>query len=201
MYTYLKSLLKKVETKLPIWLHGALVLASFALVGASNTVLDASYAASRYPVPYAVGQTAFSGEKLRAYYSYMLEQGTLNIYWQTQFIDFAFIAAMFIAGLVVSLFLARLHKKGSALYKMSLAAAIIVPLGALFDVAENFVSFVMLSQPLAFPNWLALVYSGFAVLKFSAIGLGYSLWVLSVLGFVLVYAFRKLRGNFTTAKV
>ena len=37
-------------------------------------------------------------------------------------------------------------------------AAVIIPLGAVFDALENLVSFVMLSQPTSFPNWLALVY-------------------------------------------
>ena len=31
----------------------------------------------QYPVPFYVGQTAFSGEKIKAYFAYMLERDTL----------------------------------------------------------------------------------------------------------------------------
>lgn len=179
-------------TKISIWFHGLVAMLAFMLLGASNTILDASYAASKYPVPYAVGQTAFSGEKLKGYYGFMLEQGTLAIYWRTQFIDFAFIASMFIAGLVISLFMARLFKRGSFLHRIALLVAFIVPFGAFCDVLENLVSFIMLSQPLEFANWIAMVYSSFAVVKFAAIASGYILWILLIIAFIGVQVFKRL---------
>ncbi len=173
--------------KISIWLHALFALLAFMLVGASNAILDASYAASKYPVPYAEGQTEFSGEKLKAYYSYMLEQGTLGIYWRTQFIDFAFIASMFVAGLVISLFLARLFKRGSFLNRTALLTAFLVPFGAFCDVLENLVSFIMLSQPLEFANWIAIVYSSFAVVKFAGIASGYIIWPLLLVAFLGIW--------------
>ena len=191
-------LIKSLETflaRLPLYGHGILAVLAFALTRVTNIILDTSYAASQYPVPFYVGQTAFSGEKIKAYFAYMLEQDTLGIYWRTQFIDFSFIAATFISGLIISFFLARLHPKTSWLYKLSLMAAVIIPLGAVFDALENLVSFVMLSQPTSFPNWLALVYSSFAVLKFASITIGYSLWLISLFGFLLTKVYKLLRRN------
>jgi hypothetical protein len=192
--TYIKSLLHKTETffaQIPLWLH--LGLAIFAYLGTrvTNIILDHSYAASLYPVPFYVGQTAFRGEVLKGYYAHMLEAQTLDIYWRTQLIDFGFIAAVFIAGVTVSLCLARLNKPFPFLYKLSLVAALLIPLGAIFDTIENLISFVMLAQPTHFPDWIAFIYSSFAVLKFAAIIPGYCLWAICLIGFLIVkYLFK-----------
>ncbi len=194
----MKKFITTLETSLaglPLYGHGIAAFLAFALTRVTNIILDASYAASQYPVPFYVGQTAFSGEKLKAYFAYMLQRDTLGIYWRTQFIDFSFIIATFISGLVISLFLARLHQKTSWLYKLSVLAAVIVPMGAVFDALENLVSFVMLSQPTSFPNWLAFVYSSFAVIKFAAITMGYGLWVISLLGFLVTKLTKLFRRN------
>jgi len=179
-------------TKVSIWLHGLMAIVAFGLLGASNTILDASYAASKFPVPYAEGQTAFSGEKLKGYYGFMLEQQTLPIYWRTQFIDFAFIASMFITGLVISLLLARLFNRGSFLHKIALFTAFLVPFGAICDIIENLISFIMLSQPLTFANWITPIYSSFAVVKFACIAGGYILWTLLVISFIGIQIYKRL---------
>lgn len=198
MTQFFKKVLTPIQnifSKLPLWAHGLFALFSFSLVGGANAILERSYAASQFPVPFAVGQTSFSGETLKGYYSYMIEKDTLGIYWQTQFIDFLFIGAIFLAGLVVSLLFARLDRGKAFLYGIALAAAIILPLGAIFDASENLLSFFMLSQPVSFPNWLALVYSSFAVLKFSAIGLGMLLWLVSLVGFFFGQVFKVFRPS------
>ena len=187
--------LAKTLANLPIYAQALGAVLAYALMRVANIVLDRSYATSQYPVPFYVGQTAFSGETLKTYYAHMIKSDTLGIYWRTQFVDFMFIAAVFLAGLVVSLFLTHLHEKGTALYRLSWAAAIMIPLGATFDVFENLTSFIMLSQPTSFPNWIALVYSSFAVLKFIAIGIGYSFWAISLIGFLIVNLTERFRRS------
>jgi hypothetical protein len=192
----LKSLLRPFErvfARVPLYLHGLLAILAYALTRVTNIILDKSYAASQYPVPYYVGQTAFRGEVLKSYYAHMLEAQTLDIYWSTQFIDFGFIATIFIAGFTVSFYLARLNKHVPILYKLSLAAALLIPLGAIFDAIENIISFVMLMQPSSFPNWIAFIYSSVAVLKFAAIIIGYVLWAICLMGFLIVKAQKRLR--------
>src|SRR5690348_9050965 len=78
------------RAKLPV-LAGATV-AGFVAQQITQTVLDGFYARSGYPVPYYVGQLSFSAGKLSGWYTTMREAGTLGVYWQTQFMDFAFIA-------------------------------------------------------------------------------------------------------------
>ena len=131
--------------------------------------LDASYAASNHPVDYATGQTSFSGETIKGYYATMQEAGTLDVYWQTQFIDFGFILAIACMGLFVATLVARLGRPNSWARRLGLFAGAAALLGALCDAIENGWSFVMLSNPTDFADWLAFPYSAFASAKFAMI--------------------------------
>lgn len=177
---------------LPLYLHGLAAVLSYTLTRASNYFLDKSYAASQYPVPFYTGQTTFNATKLKSYYAHMLKEDTLQLYWQTQWLDFSFIASIFLAGLVISLFLARLHPKGTLWYRLSYAAAFIMPFAALCDVFENLFSFIMLTKPLTFADWLVIPYSSFAVCKFIGMALSYFLWLSSL----LVWLIRKATFSF-----
>lgn len=165
---------------LPIWLHLLAVPAAIFAMQSVQGILDASYAASKFPVDYMAGQTGFSGTALKAWYQTMSEQGTLGIYWQTQFIDFAFIASIILLGLILGTFVARTALKNKWGYKFGMMAAVVIPLGAIFDVCENLISFIMLSMSTTFPDILALIYSGFAVGKFSLLTLGMALLFVSI---------------------
>jgi hypothetical protein len=154
---------------LPVLTHAALAAAAvigFILV---KPQLDASYAASNHPVDYATGQLSFNGEVLKGYYAHMIKAGTLDIYWQTQFIDFAFIVAVFCLGLFLCTGAARIARHNSWGRHVGMFAAIAAMSGALCDVDENLLSFVMLSNPAGFPNWIAIICSSFSALKFALI--------------------------------
>lgn len=172
MFNFIGKIYTLIQTqteKLNLGFHFVLAILAFGLMRFANIILDNSYAASKFPVPYYVGQTAFSGEQIKEYYAFMINAGTLDIYWQTQFIDFLFIAMVIITGLLFPSFVARLHQKGSWLYAITFAFAVLMPFGGLFDAVENLISFVMLARPETFANWIAIPYSTFAVLKFGAI--------------------------------
>lgn len=169
--------------KLPWLWHTLAAIVSFGLLGFTNTILEASYATSQYPVSYAAGQTTFNGELLKSYYAFMLEKGTFDLYWRTQFIDFTFIAAVFAAGLLIPTVIRRAARPSTLAYIVLTVAAVIIPLGAILDVIENLISFVIISQPLTFPNWLALPYSTVAVMKFVCMGGG---MIILLIGVVLL---------------
>lgn len=180
----MKKLIAKTNyqlSKMPIWQHLGLAGVAYALMNGAQRILDASYAASKFPVDYMTGQTSFSGEAVKGWYQSMNEQGTLGIYWQTQFIDYGFILSVIVVGLVFGTFAARLAMKNGWGYKLGLAAAFVIPLGALSDACENLISFIMLSLPATFPNWLALPYSSFATMKFGLLALGMLLLLLSLI--------------------
>lgn len=159
-------------SELSVRQHGLLAVCAVVLLGVVNTILDASYAASNHPVAYAEGQTTFSGSEIKGFYAVMEEAGTLNRYWQTQFIDFGFIVMVIIVGLVLGFLFVRLNRSGSVPARLGRAAALLLPLGAIFDVIENLISFVLLADSQGFPDWLAIPYSAAAVGKFLLIGLG-----------------------------
>ncbi len=173
--------------------HLALAVISFGLYRGTNIILDASYARSKFPVPFTEGQTSFDGAQIKEWYGFMIEQGTLGIYWQTQIIDFTFIASVIVMGLLLPSFIARLHKDGSWLQRITMWCTVIMPLGAMFDAIENLFSFVMLARPETFSNWLAIPYSTFAVLKFAALGTSISWIMISLVLAGLLAAWRWIR--------
>ncbi|GAA2703287.1 hypothetical protein [Actinoplanes palleronii] len=149
------------------WKTVSLVTAGFAAQRVTQTVLDGFYARSGYPVPYYTGQLSFSASKLSGWYTGMERDGTLDVYWQTQFVDFAFIAATALFFTALLFAVARAFPAGSGgrtfarrLIWFGLAAP-------LLDVLENLLSFVMLPDPGAISPVVALLYSSAAALKFA----------------------------------
>lgn len=157
--------------RLPLPAHLALAVVAFGGFQWAKGRLDASYAASNHPVDYATGQLAFDARVIEGYYAAMTEAGTLDVYWQTQFIDFGFIAGVMAVALLFGTLAARLGGRLGALglwgWRLGMAAAVLGVSGAAFDAVENLLSFVMLSRPQAIPQGLALAYSSAAAVKFA----------------------------------
>ena len=61
----------------------------------------------------------------------------------------------------------------------------VMPFNAIMDALENLVSFLMLTNPTGFADWLIYPYSSFAVAKFALYGVGY-LWIVIALCIALV---------------
>lgn len=167
--------------KLPVVVHVACAAATFAGFQFAKTKLDASYAASGHPVDYMTGQTGFNAEAVKGYYAQMQDAETLDVYWTTQLIDFGFIAAMVCLGLFFCTLVARAGRIDSWARRIGIIAGASLVGGAISDAIENGWSFVMLSNPADFAGWLAIVYSGFASLKFALITLGMLLVLISML--------------------
>ncbi len=72
-------------------------------------------------------------------------------------------------------------------------AAWLIPIGTMLDGLENLTSFVMLAQALNFPDWIAMIYSSFAVLKFGAIGVGFCCVFLGILAGVVAWMLKRLK--------
>ena len=158
-------------TALPLWAHVGAAISTIVGFNWIKGQLDASYAASKHPVDFATGQTAFSGDAIKGYYTHMLELGTLDIYRSTQWIDFGFILAMACMGIFVCTLIARISREGSWGRRIGVLAGLFALTGAMSDAIENVWSFIMLANPTDFANWLAIPYSTFAALKFASITL------------------------------
>ena len=162
------------------WLALASIV-TFVMTGFANTILEESYRKSQFPVPFAVGQTTFNGTLLKSYFKYMIDQGTLDIFVQTQLIDFLFIISVILMGFFIWIFVARLHQADTFFRNAGLWFSLSLPLAGISDVIENLISFVLLANPLGFSNWLAIVYSTVAVIKFAFWTIGLVWLMLSLL--------------------
>ena len=172
-------LLERVVKNLSVPVHCGLALVAFGAFHMSKTVLDASYVRSGHPVDYATGQLAFDGEKIAGYYQNMIAGGTLDIYWQTQVIDFAFIASVLCLSVLLGTLIARIGPDGSWGRALGFAAAWAGAGGALFDAVENLLSFAMLADPQGIPQALAIAYSSAAAAKFGLLTAAMGLLCLS----------------------
>ena len=171
--------------RVPLAAH---VAATFLAFGGFQWVkgrLDTSYAASGHPVDYATGQLAFDARLIEGYYAHMIEAGTLQVYWQTQFIDFGFIASVMavamLFGTLAARFGGRINRLGVWGWRLGLAAALVGMSGAAFDALENLLSFLMLASPQAIPQPLALAYSTAAAGKFALLTAGMLCLLLSIM--------------------
>lgn len=164
--------------------------------------LDASYIASKFPVPFYVGQTTFDAQVTKAHYQVMIEEGTLGIFWKTQFIDFVYLTATYIFTFLIMAAIYKMFANGDSatptkLQRFSWFMVLAMPLNAVMDAFENLVSFVMLSNPTGFADWLIYPYSSFAVAKFAFYSVGY-LWIILALVIALVI---KIIDMFQPSKV
>jgi hypothetical protein len=154
------------------WLAAGTVLAYVFNFFASQW-LNASYARSLFPVPYFEAQLSFDAAKIKGWYAYLMEHNTLDVYVQTQNIDFLFIASVLVLHFVALLLISRLFASGSRARRWLVWAAVLSASAPLFDALENAVSYVMLANPTQFADGWALLYSSFAAAKFAGFTLAY----------------------------
>jgi hypothetical protein len=171
----------------------------FLCYGFSSSMLDTSYQASRFPVPYYIGQTSFDASKIKAWYQYMIDAGTFDIYFKTQFIDFVFILSVVLGGFFIWTFFASLHARDSFFRRTGYQFAFLLPLAGLFDIWENLVSFFMMANPIHFYNGIALIYSAFAVVKFVFWGLALTGLTLVIIAWVVIKVSKVFTSRSTVA--
>jgi hypothetical protein len=58
--------------------------------------LNAAYAASGFPVPYWQAQLSLDHLKIKGWYATLIAQGGIGPYLQAQYVDFLFIASVFV---------------------------------------------------------------------------------------------------------
>lgn len=181
-----------------------LAVLAWAISRTAQVWLDGFYARSQFPVPFYTGQTTFDAVELKGYYAHMIEQGTLDIYVQTQWIDYVFMVTSLVflvvlAGAALRTLPKALH--GGRLFRFAKAMVYIVALAPVFDAMENLVSFVMLADPQGFSDWLVYPYSSFAVAKFTVFAIGY-VWALGSLVIAAGYGvWRMVKRLFGTSQV
>ena len=84
----------------------------------------------------------------------------------THLFDCVYILKVIFMGYTVWTFVSNLHKEGSCFNRYGKWFAFALPLGGLFDVLENIVSFFLTANPGFFSYWLVFTDSTLAVIKF-----------------------------------
>ncbi len=139
----------------------------------ATQVLDAAYAASRFPVPYWQAQLSFDHVKLKGWYEFLIKNQTLDLYFKAQFIDFIFIASVLVLHMAALLALSRAVPANSNARVALIWAALISAIAPLADAVENGISFIMLANPAGFEPLLAIAYSCVAAVKFGMFTFAY----------------------------
>ena len=168
-------LLKPTKARLSTFLLLSLLLAIGGYVA-----VEISFAKTNYPVSLLEGQLAFSGTTIKSHYATLLAQGSFDRFVLTQVIDFAWIVGLMLTLFFAHVAIARGQPAGSTWRQLALRLAVLAPLIAASDALENVVSFVMLADPEEFPDWLAVLYSGLAAIKWSWAVIGVSLIVIQI---------------------
>jgi hypothetical protein len=181
-----------------------LSLAAASLVAlAANLVatawLNASYARSRFPVPYHEAQLSFSADRLKGWYAQLADFGTLDVYLRTQHIDHVFILTVLVLHVCVLLWASRLFPADHMGRRLMTGAALWSAVAPLADTLENLVSYVMLADPAGFADGLALMYSSLAAVKFAAFTFAYVALALGLFG-AAVHHWRRVRGAASAAE-
>lgn len=167
-------------------------LASLGLYFCTSYLLETAYLQSKFPVPYFIQQTSFDAVKMKEWYAFMIQENTFDIYLKTQWIDFAFIIAVIIAGFTIWTFISKLHGENSWFRKYGYLFSFSLPLAGFFDILENLVSFFMIAKPTTFANSLIIPYGTFASIKFGFWTIGLAWLLLSFIGLVITKLFIKI---------
>ena len=170
-----------------------MTLVAFAFNLWATELLNASYSASGFPVPYWQAQLSFDHVKLKAWYGVLIAKGTLKKYVITQNIDFFFIVSVLLlhtsALLAISRFLPEQSKSRLFMAWASLFA-VVAPLA---DAIENGISYIMLANPAHFEPSLALVYSSFSAIKFGMFTFAYLAALGGLLAAIVMWGLQKKR--------
>ena len=175
-----------------------LILTMLALLfhSAASILLNKSYAESQFPVPYHVAQLSFNPERIRYWYAYLINLGTMDLYLKTQHIDFLFIASVLALHPLALLLIGKLFASRSIWQNLMVSAAGLSIIAPLADALENLVTYVMLAQPATFSDWLAYLYSSLAAIKFAMFTFAYIAAALGVaLGSILLIHVKYLRSR------
>lgn len=166
-------------------------LISSALYFGASYILESLYEKSKFSVPYFEAQTSFDATKIKVWYQELIDYGTMDIYYQTQYFDFVFIATVIAMGFFVWMFFGSILSKSSWFYEKRFYMSIFLPLAGLFDILENMVSFFMLANPTNFNDNLVYFYSGCASLKF----LCWTIALLILITLLFTWLVQKLLGS------
>jgi len=131
-----------------------------------------------------MSQLSFSGEFLKNQYLYMINYGNIRFYIIAQCIDYAFMISYGILLISISILLSKKFEDNIKWKKLCQYFAFFSIIAPIADAFENLL-IITLYSPLTFPNWLAILHSIFALIK-------WSLLIIVIMGLLISAIFKLL---------
>lgn len=189
-------LIKKLDS-LSIWpskrlflklLGGTFLLAIIFNVLTANELINSRYPDSSLTGPFPAWWFTFNAIELKSHYTLLIETETLSTFINVQYLDFGLMIFTGAFLFLIAVFIGRLHKNSSFWRRLGFTAAILMVLSSVMDFFENIVLLIMLSMPLTFPDWMAIVYSSLATLKVIFVSVGFII----ILFVLFAHIFKKI---------
>ena len=134
------------------------------------------FAISNYPVFFLKSQLSFSGEIIKSHFSVMTDQDLL-VYLIAQLADYGYLLIYGTLIFTGALKIARKYEKESLWRKTGNMSAILGVIAPICDSLENFCILLMLTNPIGFPDNIAVIHSCFALVKWICLFLALS-WII-----------------------
>lgn len=182
---YIMFSLKNIEIfaeQYPKYKFISVLILSFIAFIFFNVYLGNLYENTGYPVPLLEGQTRFNAELLKSDFSALIRKNTLSDYILIQYLDLGIMLSTAIFFTMLSLYISR--KLNTAKWKRKIIVfSLFFPVSSILDFIENIFLLKMAYNPIEFSSWLAICYSGSAVLKLGSFFIG----VLSIIVIPILY--------------
>lgn len=152
-----------------------------------NIYLGVLYENTGYPVPLIEGQLRFDAQLLTSDLAVLIENNTIEDYILIQYLDLGIMISTAIFFTVLAFFIFK-RLKSSTWKRKGFIFSIFFPLSSFFDLIENSFLLTMVYNPNNFSDWLAIAYSGSAVLKLLS-------FLIGILAIILIPIFSKFNKD------
>jgi hypothetical protein len=152
-----------------------LIIIGLILCFAVIPVMQYFTALSGFPAEIFSSQLSFNGDLMKSYYAVT----DIGLYRVTALLDYIFMVGYGAIIFSLSILIARRYGKASKVGKISVIIGFCGIVAACCDGIENIFILAMLSDPIGFPNYLALSHSVFALIKWILLFIGIT-WILII---------------------
>ncbi|MFW9902776.1 MAG: hypothetical protein ACFFFH_00470 [Candidatus Thorarchaeota archaeon] len=142
-----------------------LIYISLPVVLITATVVIFLLELSGYPGTLNDTQLGFNAEIIKVHFT-MMKSEDIKLFILANFVDYAFMIAYGCLFYSSANYLSWDYQQGSLPHKVGKMIGIIGVLCAICDAVENLFILSMATNPVRFPNWLAIAHSTFALVKF-----------------------------------
>ncbi|MHA1143641.1 MAG: hypothetical protein ACTSRW_02820 [Candidatus Helarchaeota archaeon] len=168
-----------------------LLLIGIALIVITYSILNFFITISGFDSNSLVySELCFSGPILKSMYVVLVVQGTVDLYRIGQLWDYGFMVAYGLLIFSLALIIARAFEEDSFWHESGYVISLFGIAAPLLDVFENVFILLTLTNPLGFPDWLAVAQSAVSLPKWILI-LTALIWALVTAVILLIRKLRK----------